>query len=153
MVEIGDNWRCSYCGHAQVIDKERFQRSWNAQYVRGWKEQDFFPSVFIQTIVCANSDCQELSLAAVLGRLVPNTNGRQIDGYLHEWRLLPRSSAKPQPAFIPEPLRDDYYEACAIRDLSPKAARYTYTAMPTRYDPGFLRDSKGDLGEGNRCFA
>ena len=34
----------------------------------------------------------------------------------------PRSSSKPQPEYIPYALREDYEEACAIRDLSPKAA-------------------------------
>ena len=37
------------------------------------------------------------------------------------WKLLPSSYAKPQPDYIPEILRQDYEEACAIRDLIPTA--------------------------------
>ena len=36
-------------------------------------------------------------------------------------QIIPESSAKPQPDCIPAPLREDYYESCKIRDLSPKA--------------------------------
>ena len=38
------------------------------------------------------------------------------------WRLRPESSAKPQPDYIPPQIVEDYYEACRIRDLSPKAS-------------------------------
>jgi hypothetical protein len=59
--------------------------------------------------------------------------------------LLPPSSAKPQPDFIPKPIRDDYYEACAIRDLSPKAS----ATITRRCLQGMIRDfckiSKGRL--------
>ena len=61
------------------------------------------------------------------------------------WTLLPPSSAKPQPDFIPKPIRDDYYEACAIRDLSPKAS----ATITRRCLQGMIRDfceiSKGRL--------
>jgi hypothetical protein len=55
---------------------------------------------------------------------------------LHSWRLLPHSFAKHQPEFIPEPLRQDYYEACAIRDLSPKAS----ATISRRCLQGMIRD-------------
>jgi Domain of unknown function (DUF4145) len=50
----------------------------------------------------------------------PYTRGEVKD--YKSWTLLPPSSAKPQPDCIPQPIRDDYYEACSIRDLSPKAS-------------------------------
>jgi hypothetical protein len=53
--------------------------------------------------------------------------------------LLPPSSAKPQPDCIPKPIRDDYYEACAIRDLSPKASATTIR----RCLQGMIRDFCG----------
>ena len=55
------------------------------------------------------------------------------------WRLLPPSSAKPQPDCIPQPIRDDYYEACAIRDLSPKAS----ATITRRCLQGMIRDFCG----------
>jgi hypothetical protein len=53
--------------------------------------------------------------------------------------LLPASFAKPQPDYIPEPLRRDYEEACAIRDLSPKASATT----TRRCIQGIIRDFCG----------
>ena len=140
MVRVGENWKCPYCGHAQVIAEERFRRDWDVQYVKGWKREGFYPSVLMQAIVCANSDCRELTLAAALGfRLANNSEDKAIKGIVQEWRLLPQSSAKPQPDFIPEPLRHDYYEACAIRDLSPKAS----ATLIRRCLQGMIRDFCG----------
>lgn len=51
-------------------------------------------------------------------------------------RLLPKGSSKPQPTFIPQALRQDYEEACAIRDLSPKAA----ATLVRRCLQGMIRD-------------
>jgi hypothetical protein len=41
---------------------------------------------------------------------------------LHRWNLIPPSSAKPFPDYIPKAILADYEEACLIRDLSPKAS-------------------------------
>jgi Domain of unknown function (DUF4145) len=58
------------------------------------------------------------------------------------WRLLPASFAKPLPDYIPEPLRRDYEEACAIRDLSPKAS----ATLIRRCIQGIIRDFCGIPG-------
>ena len=65
MVNVGDNWTCPYCGHAQVLSENCMQDDWNRQHIRGWKKG--VPTVGILSIVCANKDCQELSLTVVLG--------------------------------------------------------------------------------------
>jgi hypothetical protein len=52
------------------------------------------------------------------------------------WRLLPDAISKPQPEFIPEALRNDYYEACRIRDLSPKSS----ATLARRCLQGMIRD-------------
>jgi hypothetical protein len=61
---------------------------------------------------------------------------REYGGPAKNWMLLPPSSAKPQPNCIPQPIRDDYYEACAIRDLSPKAS----ATITRRCLQGMIRD-------------
>src|SRR5262245_13267083 len=141
MVNVGENWKCPYCGHAQVLSEARMQDSWNRQDIRGWKKG--VPTVGILSIVCANKDCQELSLTAVFGPAKKgNDQAVRVDKH---WTLLPPSSAKPQPDCIPKPIRDDYYEACAIRDLSPKAS----ATITRRCLQGMIRDfcgiSKGRL--------
>jgi hypothetical protein len=139
MVNFGENWKCPFCGHAQVLAEERLSQNWNRHWVRGWKEQGA-PTVFIRSIVCSNQDCRELSLTVALGQSL-GRGGRddQIVGPNESWTLLPPSSAKPQPDCIPKPIRDDYYEACAIRDLSPKASATTIR----RCLQGMIRDFCG----------
>lgn len=140
MVQIGGNWKCPYCGHAQVVADERFSRDWHRQYLKGWKKEGFQPAILVQAIVCANQACRELSLAAALGSIRAGRNPREeTPKAVQEWRLLPQSSAKPQPDAIPEPLRLDYYEACAIRDLSPKAS----ATLIRRCLQGMIRDYCG----------
>ncbi len=125
MAKVGENWKCPYCGHAQVVDQTRFDAGWHKLEVEGEKGGE---NLYVgwESTVCANDEYRELSLAALLGNAVyyVDSDGRHQQ-YIHpreSWRLLPPSSAKPQPKYVPEPIRDDYYEACSIRDLSPKAS-------------------------------
>ena len=60
MVEIGENWKCPYCNHAQVIAKERYHSGLARFYVEGWAEG--LPGYSFEAIVCANADCGKLSL-------------------------------------------------------------------------------------------
>ena len=103
-----------------------------------------YPTVFISAVICANQKCRKLTLSVALGRMVGKENSR-VQKPIEFWRLVPASAAKPQPDFIPKQIRDDYYEACAIRDLSPKAS----ATVTRRCLQGMIRDfckiSKGRL--------
>jgi hypothetical protein len=55
---------------------------------------------------------------------------------LQIWNLIPPSSAKVFPDYVPQPIRDDYLEACLIRDLSPKAS----ATLSRRCLQGMIRD-------------
>jgi hypothetical protein len=72
-------------------------------------------------LACLNPDCGKVTLSFGLYKKAQTPNW-QIGAPIQNWSLLPESSAKPQPEFIPKQLRDDYVEACRIRDLSPKAS-------------------------------
>jgi hypothetical protein len=139
MPNVGDNWKCSHCGHAQVIGGRRHHQELSDISVEGWKTGA--PGYVIEAIVCANEDCRNLSVTFDLfGYDGFDRNGNRKHARLvHKWGLLPASSAKPQPEFIPEPLRCDYEEACAIRDLSPKAS----ATITRRCIQGIIRDFCG----------
>lgn len=62
--------------------------------------------------------------------------GGQSSRVIREWQLLPESEAKVLPDYIPDPIKEDYYEACRIRDLSPKAA----ATLARRALQGMIRD-------------
>lgn len=68
---------------------------------------------------------------------------------LNQWPLLPRSTAKPIPDYVPEEIRKNYLEACLIQNDSPKAS----AAMSRRCLQGIIRDfwdipinKRGNLG-------
>jgi hypothetical protein len=61
---------------------------------------------------------------------------KEVQRRVKSWRLIPESSAKVFPNFIPRPILDDYNEACAIRERSPKAS----ATLSRRCLQGMLRD-------------
>ena len=58
---------------------------------------------------------------------------------LREWRLQPATSGRPFPEYVPKAIREDYEEAVAIRDLSPKAS----ATLSRRALQGMIRDFWG----------
>ncbi len=155
MVRVGDNWKCPYCGHAQVLDGKRTRQGWDRKYLEGWKNGQ--PALRTSFIVCANNDCKELTLEAELAPFedVGHTERFTLGNLVAAWKLLPPSAAKPQPDCVPPPIRNDYYEACAIRDLSPKAS----ATIVRRCIQGMIRDFCGiskktlfaEIDELNNC--
>ena len=139
MPDVGDNWKCAYCGYAQVIDKRRYQIKIETIWAEGWEQGSL--GYVTEAIVCANEDCRKLSLVFDLFKFdgFDGNQNRKNSRRVHQWGLLPASSAKPQPDYIPEPIRGDYEEACAIRDLSPKAS----ATITRRCIQGIIRDFCG----------
>jgi len=138
MLKIGENWECPYCGHAQVLNEKRVRQGWNRQRLEGWKHGQ--PALFTSFVVCSNNDCQELTLEAAVAPFEDTDhNNFRLGPLVGKWKLFPPSSAKPQPDYIPEPIRNDYFEACAIRDLSPKAS----ATIIRRCLQGMIRDFCG----------
>ena len=58
---------------------------------------------------------------------------------IKHWRLIPPSEAKSFPECVPQPIREDYQEACLIRDFSPKAS----ATLARRCLQGMIRDFWG----------
>jgi Domain of unknown function (DUF4145) len=140
MSNLGENWVCPYCNRAQVILEGRCDTRLTWMGVKGCEHG--LVGHFAKYIVCANDECRKLSLQFYLVRK-GSWNGTKgefdVSGIIEDWRLLPASFARPQPDYIPEPLRRDYEEACAIRDLSPKAS----ATLTRRCIQGIIRDFCG----------
>ena len=133
------NWKCPYCGHAQVVIEETFDQT----DVVISSELSKYGKIGgrIISIVCSNGDCKEIALNFYLHEVAPNPNGRWklTENVHHSWPLLPESSAKPQPDYIPEPIVENYNQACRIRNLSANAS----AAMSRRCLQGMIRDFCG----------
>ena len=84
-------------------------------------------------IACLNPDCKKLTLTVAIDQFL---GGESWGRTLLRWGLMPESRAIQQPGYIPDPLVEDYYEACRIRDLSPKAS----ATLARRCLQGMIRD-------------
>ncbi|MCG7493357.1 DUF4145 domain-containing protein [Thalassobius sp. Cn5-15] len=130
--EAAMNWTCPYCDKAQTVTV--------ANHFKGQMLLDIGVSasgpIHLQSeaISCANEDCRR---ATVLVRLINYKGGRGKTFLARQ--LMPESAARPQPDCIPAALREDYAEACLVRDLSPKAS----ATLARRCLQGMIRDFCG----------
>ncbi|MBD8065643.1 DUF4145 domain-containing protein [Devosia sp. PTR5] len=93
-------------------------------------------------IRCVNDDCNLVTLDVSLNAVSyvgGAGTGYKSTGEIVRVRLAPRSSAKPQPEYIPSPIREDYEEACLILADSPKAS----ATLSRRALQGMLHDFCG----------
>jgi hypothetical protein len=107
-----------------------------------------FKRAVVQFLVCPNPHCKKVTFTASLYKLSQNQyNNWVLSDTINGWRLIPPSQAKVYPEYIPKPIRDDYLEACLIRDLSPKAS----ATLSRRCLQGMIRNfwgiTKGSLKE------
>ncbi len=88
-------------------------------------------------IVCPNPNCRKVTLKVWLHKQTYTPQYGSVTGDLiKEWQLIPNSSAKSFPDYIPEAILVDYNEACLIRNLSPKAS----ATLARRCIQGIIRD-------------
>jgi hypothetical protein len=137
-LEEGLDWTCPYCGAHQALVEKRYHQGFDPIINN---ESEFGPIGVLHTsMVCANSKCKKMTLDVQLrSRKIGPGSGSNIGGMVRRWSLLPESSAKPLPDYIPNVIRTDYIEACRIRDLSPKAS----ATLARRCLQGMIRDFCG----------
>lgn len=138
-MSVGDSWVCPFCGTNQVQQKDN--------YSAGTRElsigQTAFGTVGLghTAIRCLNGACGQVTLSVRLNKIDYggyNNTVRSI-ATIYDMMIAPRSEAKAQPEFIPAVIREDYTEACLIRDDSPKAS----ATLSRRALQGMIRDFCG----------
>lgn len=131
-------WECPFCRNKQIATKENAHNHF--QHLAVGKTNQGAVGLLTRAIRCQNDACNELYLVVELRVSLLSdfgyTFGRLVTA---KWALCPESLAKPQPEYIPAPLREDYYEACLIRDKSPKAS----ATLARRCLQGMIRDFCG----------
>jgi len=111
------NFTCPYCNQVTTITDPNYSDS--ASSIATSKSEHGRIKLGHKAIACPNQKCKKLFLEV----RVSNANEYGSEStVIQKWSLLPQSSAKPQPTYIPEGITQDYYEACAILNLSPKAS-------------------------------
>lgn len=134
------NWTCPHCNRDQTVTAGMAKR--NHVHVAIDDLADGPVGLAMLTIGCANTKCKRLYMAVsvvsdehVAGNVYRASGAEPI----LELTLIPRGSAKPQPDYVPAAIVEDYYEACLIRDDSPKAA----ATLARRCLQGMIRDFCG----------
>ena len=132
------NFKCKYCSHHSTITKPDQFSHW--VFINMNESTYGNIGLIIRAITCPNPDCKKLTIGVELTNAVLNIYNKWElpNGYnLHqEWQLLPESEAIVLPNYIPVAIKQDYYEACRIRDLSPKAS----ATLARRCLQGMIRD-------------
>ncbi len=129
-------WLCPFCNHHATISNENFCTN-RFEFEHGNKYK--YQAVKTNVVVCPNPECREFNLRVTLHDHADKGNGYKDLPAKREWSLIPASSAKVLPDYIPQPIVDDYDEACAIRELSPKAS----ATLSRRCLQGMIRDYFG----------
>src|SRR5687768_13486961 len=134
-------WTCPYCSMVQTVVNAQLAGDVANLEIAGQAEGKI--ALEASAIGCSNPECGRTMVSAVVGpaQYVASRGTELIANRepLFSQRLLPQGTAKPQPEFIPQALRDDYYEACLIRELSPKAS----ATLIRRCLQGMIRDFAG----------
>ncbi len=131
------NYTCPYCGRHTTITSPNQYSHWRKIDIEKSTQGDV--GFGINCVTCPNKDCHKLVLVAQLTKARVSVGSWDKSSVLKTWRLLPESDAKVLPDYIPAPIQEDYYEACRIRDLSPKAS----ATLARRCLQGMIRDFHG----------
>jgi hypothetical protein len=132
-------WSCPFCGKDATIGGANRASGGAALTAERVNVPHVATSVFV---VCPNPGCKKFTLTVLLNE----AEFVQGHGYRAKistpnayWQLIPTSDAKVYPEYVPKPVRNDYTEACLIRDLSPKAS----ATLSRRCLQGMIRDFFG----------
>ncbi|KAB2758248.1 DUF4145 domain-containing protein [Brucella anthropi] len=131
------NWECAYCGHKQISSQANFTAD-TIELLIG-ETADGRLGITYVALRCLNKKCNQLSLSVSVSGLETAEGAnypRLVFPFKNQWRLLPASGAKAQPDYIPAAIREDYYEACKIKNDSPKAS----ATLARRCLQGMIRD-------------
>jgi hypothetical protein len=128
------SWTCPYCSQHTTITLSDHKVSINDLHI---DNADGNLRLTNRFIVCPNPNCKKVAIEVWLNSRTQDDLGNTLTGeLLKHWQLIPYSSAKSFPDYIPKVILDDYHEACLIRDLSPKAS----ATLARRCIQGIIRD-------------
>jgi hypothetical protein len=129
------NRHCPHCNHKVTITDSLYSTDFHGLGLENADGRFGLSSTFK---VCPNPECRKATLDVVLRNFNYSQPGVKTPtgDPIKAWRLIPAGSARPFPEYVPLAIRQDYAEACLIRDLSPKAA----ATLARRSLQGILRD-------------
>jgi Domain of unknown function (DUF4145) len=130
---MSGEWTCPFCDRHSILSdsNQKSEEVWlGIPSASGRKILTVF------YIVCSNPKCKQFTLSAYLSPYTSEAGSVTRGAPEKFWPLIPPSSAKVFPEYIPRAIIEDYTEACLIRDLSPKAS----ATLSRRCLQGMIRD-------------
>lgn len=120
-------YNCPFCNHVMALN-DSTSKVWTPNFDDGiWYNKDNIPKELIAISFFKCPNCNKITInARGLGKDVK-------DIFIP---IYPNSHAKQFPNYIPQAILDDYEEACAIVNLSPKAS----ATLSRRCLQGMIRD-------------
>jgi hypothetical protein len=135
------SWTCPFCSRDQIVSPAQYDKRLSEFSLKHIKHRAY--GYQLVAIGCSNRNCGEVTVTMVLGAgdMKPTGYGDrfQMKEPKEFHRLRPAAQLQPQPQCVPAVLANDYYEACRIRDLSPKAS----ATLSRRVLQGMIRDFCG----------
>ncbi|MDF1641465.1 DUF4145 domain-containing protein [Thalassolituus oleivorans] len=128
-----EHWTCPYCNRDCTLGDEDIKFCEDKAYLA---EDHGYAKANFKILICPSPECRKISIKAHYFTSA-NYDGRYKKVY--EWQLIPEANAKPFPDYIPQQLRDDYFEACLIKEKSAKAS----ATLSRRCLQGIIRDFWG----------
>jgi hypothetical protein len=128
------HWTCPFCDRDTTITDSHKESGFYFTLENAVGFRYFMSAI----VVCPNPKCRKFSFGVSMfeASTLPKSGNWNFGVELQKWNLIPPSSAKVFPDYVPKPIRDDYLEACLIRDLSPKAS----ATLSRRCLQGMIRD-------------
>ncbi|WP_325437229.1 DUF4145 domain-containing protein [Pseudomonas nitroreducens] len=127
------SWCCPFCNHNATIAEANYSAS---RFDFNDNNKYGYQAVKIWSITCPNPECAEYQLSASLHDRATVQGSLKVLPEKKSWKLIPSSFAKNLPNYVPRAIVEDYNEACAIRELSPKAS----ATLSRRCIQGMIRD-------------
>lgn len=129
-------WTCPYCNRPTTINSNDYARSESILNIKNVEGPKYLQ---IDWVVCPNDECERTSLEASLFNRIKIENFWNIGSFIRKWTLLPDTKSKIFPDYIPIGILQDYEEAYAISELSPKAS----ATLARRCIEGIIKDFWG----------
>jgi hypothetical protein len=129
-------WTCPFCNHASIVTEANYHSESTMLQIANVHGEKLAKFHFI---VCPNKECKQYIFYVSLFDVERKNPVSITTKHRRTWNLVPASQAKVFPSYIPEPILNDYEEACIIKDLSPKAS----ATLSRRCLQGMIRDFWG----------
>jgi hypothetical protein len=137
-------WQCPFCNRDQTVTDQGRQITFSDITIAN---ADGPRRLVTKFIVCPNPECNKFSLSASLHSLEVSGNRSYTGKHIKTWSLVPPSRARFFPIEIPQPVLQDYQEACLAIEFSPKVASALSRRCLSEILRDFWRVQPGMLGD------